>query len=210
MVSANAIWCTVLGFDCQVPIFPVCRDQYSHAGETMKKTGSLKAALEKLSGKAKVVRVGFLEEATYPNADGESLPVAQVAYWNEYGTEDIPPRPFFRKTVKENKDKWVNAIKTLVAKSQDIDKVLNTVGLLAQEDIAQSIRDFNDVLNSPITLLLKDRFPMNPQDITLKDVRQAATDIKKGVKPKGEHNNPLVWTGNMMNRISYEVGDDES
>ena len=59
----------------------------------MKKTGSLKAALEKLGNSKKVLRVGFLETAKYDNAEGEALPVAQVAYWNEYGaTINVPAR----------------------------------------------------------------------------------------------------------------------
>lgn len=46
-------------------------------------------------------RVGIIESMTYPN--GEL--VAQVGYWNEYGTNTIPPRPFFRTAVENNRDK---------------------------------------------------------------------------------------------------------
>lgn len=147
----------------------------------MKKTGSLKAALEKLSGKAKVVRVGFLEEATYPNADGESLPVAQVAYWNEYGTEDIPPRPFFRKTIAENSPDWgKQAAQLLKSNNYDVDITLNKLGEHIKGQVTEAILTYEDPPNAPST-----------------------------IKKKG-FNAPLRDTGTMSKLISYEVGDDES
>ena len=51
------------------------------------------------------VRVGIIEQANYEGSDGES--VAQVAFWNEYGTATIPPRPFFRNTIAQHKDEWL-------------------------------------------------------------------------------------------------------
>lgn len=54
----------------------------------MKKTGDLSDALKKYAaGKNKKVRAGIFEKATYAKADGEPLPVAQVAFWNEYGAQ---------------------------------------------------------------------------------------------------------------------------
>ncbi len=159
----------------------------------MKKTGSLKAALEKLSGKAKVVRVGFLEEATYPNVDGEPLPVAQVAYWNEYGTtgeidvegggffHHIPPRPFFRKTIAEHSSEWgKQAAQLLKSNNYDVDITLNKLGEHIKGQITEAILTYEDPPNAPST-----------------------------IKKKG-FNAPLRDTGTMSKLISYEVGDDES
>lgn len=54
----------------------------------MKKIGDLSDALKKYAaGKNKKVRTGIFEEATYAQTDGERLPVAQVAFWNEYGAQ---------------------------------------------------------------------------------------------------------------------------
>jgi hypothetical protein len=51
-------------------------------------------ALESATGSASGVRAGFLENATYPaTAKRESLHVAQVAFWNEFGTVTAPPPP---------------------------------------------------------------------------------------------------------------------
>ena len=159
----------------------------------MKKTGSLKAALEKLSGKAKVVRVGFLEEATYPNADGEPLPVAQVAYWNEYGTtgeidvegggffHHIPLRPFFRKTIAEHSSEWgKQAAQLLKSNNYDVDVALNKLGDHIAGQITETIRTYKEPSNAQST-----------------------------IKKKG-FNAPLRETGTMARLISYEVSDDES
>lgn len=50
---------------------------------------ALRNAVSKAAGGA--VRVGILETQTYPAKDGKGdVSVAQVAYWNEYGTANIP------------------------------------------------------------------------------------------------------------------------
>ena len=52
--------------------------------------------------------VGFHPSAVYE--DGKS--VAMIAVQNEFGNvnKNIPPRPFMRPTVSENKEKWKNII----------------------------------------------------------------------------------------------------
>ena len=51
----------------------------------MKKIGDLSDALKKYAaGKNKKVRAGIFEKATYAKADVEPLPVAQVAFWNDW------------------------------------------------------------------------------------------------------------------------------
>ena len=64
-------------------------------------------ALSNLVGSATAVRVGFLESERYPaSAQQASLHVAQVAFWNEFGTITAPARPFFRQTIKGHQDHW--------------------------------------------------------------------------------------------------------
>ena len=45
------------------------------------------------------VKVGFFSTARYPQ-DWGGQSVAEVAYFNEYGTKDIPERPFFRQAIR--------------------------------------------------------------------------------------------------------------
>ena len=59
---------------------------------------SLADKLQKIAAQRGVkARVGILEDKTYPDGAG----VAEVGYMNEYGTDTIPPRPFFRKAVAD-------------------------------------------------------------------------------------------------------------
>ena len=53
-----------------------------------------KKAITKFMGKEKL-EIGFFETARYPNGTF----VAQVAYFNEFGTLNIPMRPFFRNAI---------------------------------------------------------------------------------------------------------------
>jgi hypothetical protein len=73
-------------------------------GERMKRT--LEAMARDL-GKAEL-RVGFLEGTKYPTTGrGKGgQPVAQVAFWNEFGTSRIPPRPFFRAMIARDSGNW--------------------------------------------------------------------------------------------------------
>jgi len=124
---------------------------------------------DKMSGAAKA---GFLENATYP----DGTPVAAVAFWNEFGTTTIPPRPFFRTVIAEKSGEWADRLgKTAVHFEYDADKVLNLMGQTIVEDIQQSIVGWTDPENA------------------------ASTVAKKGF------NKPLIDTGTMQNSVDYEV-----
>jgi cold shock CspA family protein len=52
------------------------------------------------------VKVGVLQgQGEHPNGD-HGQTIAEVAFWNEFGTARIPPRPFLRSTLKERKIKY--------------------------------------------------------------------------------------------------------
>ena len=73
------------------------------------------------------VRVGIIEQANYDGLDGES--VAQVAFWNEYGTARTPARPFFRNTIAEHKDEWPKQAAALMeANGGDVRQALELMG----------------------------------------------------------------------------------
>lgn len=151
------------------------------------------------------VKAGVLSDATY----ADELNVATVAFWNEYGTRSAPPRPFMRNAIAENKDKWREILLSLLkANEYDIKQVLTMLGEEMAGDIRQSLLSGAFEANTDATLLLKDRFPMNPDDITLADLLKAVADAEDGVKPEGVHAKPLIWTGTLNKSISYEVEDE--
>ena len=117
----------------------------------VKRVGSLSAALSKYKDMNASVRVGVLENATYP----DGTPVAMVAFWNEYGTRTSPVRAFFRTTVSENKKNWVLSVQNLMKIHNDPKRVMGLIGVHMQEQIVQSINTWSDPPNSAYTIAKK-------------------------------------------------------
>lgn len=121
------------------------------------------------------VQVGFLADSplsTYP----DGIPVAAVAFWNEFGTSKAPPRPFFRSMIAKEAPSWPGKMAAL-AKNSNFDgaKVLALMGEDITGALQQSITDFTD---PPLA---------------------ASTIARKGF------DKPLVDSGQMLRAVSYEV-----
>ena len=105
----------------------------------------LTSALAKIAqslAKPVTLRVGFLEDATYP--DGQS--VAEVAAFNEFGTSKAPARPFFRNMIADKSGGWPKAIAAnLKASDYDIDKTMHLMGAGIKGQLQQAINDFSGV-----------------------------------------------------------------
>lgn len=147
------------------------------------------------------VRVGFLENATYP--DGTS--VATVAAINNFGAPEagIPARPFFSEMVARNSPEWGDKFAdVLVASDYDAEAALGFMGDDIAGQIRQAIIETDSPPNSPVTNLLKQRFPMG-DGMEMQDVLQARADVAAGVTaPAGK---PLVWSSNMLASVDREV-----
>jgi hypothetical protein len=57
------------------------------------------------------VRIGFFEDAKYPDDTG----VPMVAAMNEYGTSKTPARPFFRNMIAEKSPDWGKSLGQIAA-----------------------------------------------------------------------------------------------
>lgn len=147
-------------------------------GEAMKR--HLKQ-IERQLGQGAHVVVGFLASATYPAAEGKTaLPVAQVAFWNEFGTIRAPARPFFRTMVESKSPRWGIGLGNALRKTNyDGRAALAIVGEGIRGQLRQSIRDWNEPPNSP------------------------ATVARKGF------NKPLIDTALMLRSAEYQVIDGE-
>ncbi|WP_165430942.1 hypothetical protein [Atlantibacter hermannii] len=102
-------------------------------------------------GEGKVLRVGFLENATYP--DGQQ--VAMVAAANEFGNpaNNQPPRPFFRNMIADNKDNWPDDIGRIAqATGFDGEQTLGLMGEHIKGQLQQSIRELMEPPLSPVTI----------------------------------------------------------
>lgn len=123
------------------------------------------------------VKVGFLEGATYPGTDESAgLPVATVAFWNEFGTVKAPARPFFRNAIAKNSPEWGSQLgAALKASNFNAKTAMGIMGEVIKGQVVQSILD----TNSP---------PLAPST----------------VKRKG-FDKPLVDTGVMQRAVDYVV-----
>jgi len=141
------------------------------------------AALRQIAdrlNKAKSVRIGFLEDATYP--DGQQ--VAEVAAYLNYGTSKMPPRPFFSQMVEANKDGWgAKLARVLKAADYDTELALGRMGEGIKGQLQDAIVAFNDPPDSKATMARK--------------------------KAAGQEQATLIETGHMLASVDYEVSEDE-
>ena len=163
--------------------------------------------LADIGGKAQgSVDVGFMSGATYP----DGTPVAQVAFWNEFGHGGrfpAPPRPFFRNMVNEKSSEWPKRLGDAIKYYEgDGRKALAGMGEAISDDLAESIINTNEPALSKTTLMLRSIYGNNPQEIRARDVLAAQELVEDGFQGAGgSQAKPLVWTGHMLNSITYEV-----
>lgn len=131
------------------------------------------------------VKMGFFEEAKYP--DGES--VAAVAAQNEFGNpaERVPARPFFRPTVENKKEHWgLQFAGAMIASFEgkiDFSDALDQIGGESSGDVSKTI----SMIYEP---------PLSPATIRARAERGSSG--KASTKP-------LVDTGLMMQSVTYKV-----
>ncbi len=130
-------------------------------------------------GTGAAVNVGFLENAKYPqdkDAKGPALNVAQVAFWNEFGTSRAPPRPFIRDMIASKSGRWGIALGlNLKATKYNAEQSLALMGEGIKDQMVTSIVQFKDPPNA------------------------ASTIARKGF------NKPLIDTGVMQRSVDFQV-----
>lgn len=130
------------------------------------------AEIAKKASESAFVEIGFLEDATYP--DGKS--VAMVAALNEFGHDNVPPRPFFRGMIQDKSPEWPDAIANLlVANDYSAHRTLDQTGLAIKGQLEEAIAVY---VGPPLAQSTIDR--------------------------KG-HDKQLIETGIMKNSVSYNV-----
>lgn len=157
--------------------------------------------LGKRHGQKTEARAGFLETATYP----DGTPVAMVAALNNFGAPEagIPARPFFSDMIRAKSPYWSDQFAEIVkACDGDTDEALAIMGESIAGQLREAIQAFNSVPNSPVTDLLKQRFPKR-DGMTYADVVQARRDVAAGATaPAGK---PLVWSGDMFDNVGSDT-----
>ena len=113
--------------------------------------------IAKKAGREMTVQVGFQDGATYPAEDGANpVYVAQVAFWNEYGTTRTPSRPFFRTMIAQKSAKWGdNVARVLKANNYDVARTLDITGEKIIEQLQDSIINGGWQGNAESTIAIK-------------------------------------------------------
>jgi hypothetical protein len=111
-------------------------------------------AVAKRIGQPATLRVGFLEDATYP--DGTS--VATVATAQNFGAPaaGIPPRPFFSNMVRDKSPDWPESLGNLLESTDyNATKALELMGEGIAGQLRQAIVDTNSPPLAPATIARK-------------------------------------------------------
>lgn len=105
---------------------------------------------------SKQINVGFNEKS---GSYEDGTTTAQVAAWNEYGTEHSPARPFMRQTIEKNEKQitsFINAKAGAAIKSGgSAAEVLNAIGAYTKGRMQKEIRDGDFTPNAPSTIARK-------------------------------------------------------
>ena len=114
-----------------------------------------RAAMERLNELSNVtIEVGY--QADQKAADDETS-LAEVAYWNHYGTlhKDgsvmIPARPFMD-TIKKHSEELAEFSQQALSSLETADAVSNAIGSQAKSMIQDAIKDEEWAPNAPLTI----------------------------------------------------------
>ena len=131
------------------------------------------------------VAAGILGGAT----DEDGVSVAEYAAYNEFGTTEIPKRPFLRTTMAKNGEKYARllqgALRGLASSgsSEPIGMALTAVGREMETDVIEQIKSNMPPPNAP------------------------ATQARKQARPGGGYSGTLLDTGTMLGSVAFELLD---
>lgn len=138
-----------------------------------------KALVGKLNQLGGGLRIGVMGDDGYYERGGDKpATVVDIATFNEFGTVDIPARPFLRSTFDEKNKAWTQftqRLLNLMPAGTTPEMILDLLGQKAVADVQQKIVDLREPPNAPSTI------------------------AQKG------SSNPLIDTGRLRQSVSYEV-----
>ena len=113
--------------------------------------------------------------------------IALIAKWNEFGTYNIPPRPFMRTAQAKANRRVANAVKQLLQDGTTMEEVCKTAARLLKAELKESIARGNWQANAPITV----------NGGWMRNKKSGKMFYVKGKKST----RPLIDTGNMLQSI---------
>lgn len=106
---------------------------------------------------AKDVKAGYIshDKGKKPYKDKDAPFIDNVALWNEFGTENIPARPFLRRAQARVNERGARILKALMDDGAPLDKALKQIGVMMQGEIKQQITHGTFTPNAPSTIARK-------------------------------------------------------
>ena len=150
-------------------------------------------------GGVKGVKVGIVEKAT--NDRGESI--AFYAACNEFGTRDIPSRPFMRLTAEKHSQQWAALFARVTGDKIIQDpkiaaRAFEAIGRTAQADMREMILSNIAPANSPEYAAWKHNKPATSK----------SGNTTTGAA--GGYAGTLVYSGQMLQSINYQLCNSEA
>lgn len=175
------------------------------------KGGAARKALEQAIKdlQRKQARVGFFEHSKY--ADG--TPVAYVAAIQEFGHGPIPPRPFFRPTLAEQKQAFRESLakgsKAVLDGRMTVKNMLDIFGANVAGEIQLTISKVMAPPLSTATLILRKRKKDPTFSVGGREVGRAVRDAGSDSPPdvSGVSTKPLVDSGYLISQVANDVVD---
>lgn len=149
-----------------------------------------KKAFDKIQAKMQEIKTKFVvigvteKKGTQPHT-GRDASIAEVAFWNEYGTSKIPERPFLRSSVDVNREAIQKTTADIYLQVQadklSVDAGLTKLGFMMKEFIQRRINTAMEWAT-----------PLSPYTVAR----------KKGLRGP---NQPLIDSGLLLRSIDFEV-----
>lgn len=112
-------------------------------------------ALKRQSRKA-FIKVGILSGTGEHPKGTAGQTIAEIAWWNEFGTKHIPPRPFLRTGLRENLADYRAIIKTVLRnvmlRRMSANQALGLLGVKAVADVQAKITAISTPPNTAATI----------------------------------------------------------
>lgn len=129
------------------------------------------------------IKVGILAGAVHTDKKGRTVPVAEYAMANEYGTRRIPSRAAFRSTADARMSEWEDLLVTRLWDGLDPRDALAQTGGRMVEDLQEGINEWELPSNAPATIARK----------------------------RSKQDNPLVDSGDLVDAVAFALtGPGES
>ncbi len=129
------------------------------------------------------IKVGVLAGAMHTDEKGRTVPVAEYAMANEYGTRRIPPRAAFRSTADARMGEWEDLLVTRLWDGLNPRDALAQTGGRMVEDFREAIDQWRNPPNAPATIARK----------------------------RSKQDNPLVDSGDLVDAVDFALtGPGES